>query len=242
MRFRRKRRDRPGLDDGERTFGQCPLDVHRHAVELLDLHAHVRQFGGLCVVQHGCAAQRLGDWVLLRATFQQHGHHLLVSRLARKHPAGRLVHRERVWRHLPAHDGLAQAPGRREHGLVALAGDRVGGEQNARRLRRHQHLHDHRQADRALVDAVPRPVTDHPRRPQRGPAPPDRVQHTAGALDVEERVLLAGEGEVGQVLGRGRRTHGDRRIVSRQSRIRLRDGPGDRRRHLCLGEQRANTT
>ena len=57
------------------------------------------------------------------------------------------------------------------------------------------------------------------------------------APDVEVGVLLAGEGHVGQVLGRGRRANGDRHVVTERP-VGLADLLGDRGGHVLAGEQR----
>src|SRR3712207_7374895 len=47
------------------------------------------------------------------------------------------------------------------------------------------------------VDALPAPVADRPRRPERGSAVPDGREQGVVAADVEERVLLSGEARLG---------------------------------------------
>ena len=42
---------------------------------------------------------------------------------------------------------------------------------------------------------------------------PDRLKHVVGAADVEKGFLLAGEGRIGQILGRRRGAHGERGIA-----------------------------
>ena len=44
---------------------------------------------------------------------------------------------------------------------------------------------------------------------ERGEHVADRVEHVVGAADVEEGLLLAGEGRFRQVFGRGRGAHGE---------------------------------
>ena len=162
---------------------------------LFDLPAQARQLGGLPVVEHGRAAAGFRHRLLCGARFGPHGHHALLGGFAAQHAACGLVHDERVGRHQPAHNGFAQAPGGGEHGLVAAAGDGVGGEQDAGRVGQYQGLHYHRQCDGVLVNVVLQAIADGARCPQAGPALFDGGQHGLGAADVKVSLLLAGKGE-----------------------------------------------
>ena len=65
----------------------------------------------------------------------------------------------------------------------------------------HHPLHPGRQRDRLVVEAVVHAVGDRPVVVERGEHLPDREQDVVDAADVEEGLLLPGEGGVGQVLG-----------------------------------------
>ena len=198
------------------TVGQRPLDIHRHLVKRLDLHGQPRQLGRGRVVQHGRAAHLLRHGLLVRAYLGSHGHHLLVGRLALQHAAGRLGHGQRVGRHHAAHHRLAQAPCRADHDLIAAAGDRVGGEQDAGGLGRHEQLHDHRQRHALRRNPLARAIADGACRPQRRPALDRRVQHRVRAADVEVGLLLPGEGSLRQVFGGGGGADGNSRLRIRK--------------------------
>lgn len=92
---------------------------------------------------------------------------------------------------------LAEPEDRVDHGAAPVAGERVGGEQDARRLGVHEFLDDDRQRDGLGRDAVARAVGDGALGPQARPALDDRVEDRVEAAHVEERVLLPGEGRLG---------------------------------------------
>jgi len=78
----------------------------------------------------------------------------------------------------------------------------MGGEEDTSGLGGDQALDHHSQAQSLEADVAPRPVADGARRPQRGPAAPDRIEHLVDAFDVEVGLLLTGKGRLGQVLCR----------------------------------------
>jgi len=84
----------------------------------------------------------------------------------------------------------------------AVRGDRVGGEEDARRLRVHKPLDDHRHADGAVAGTGARAVRDGALGEERGPTAADVPQNRGCADDVQVGVVLAGERCPGQVLGR----------------------------------------
>ena len=120
------------------------------------------------------------------------------------------------------HHRLAKPEAGVDHYFGAGAGDRVGGEGHAGNLGRHHPLDDHRHPDGGIVDATSLPVGRRPLGPQRRPASPHRVEQGRFALNVQERVLLSGEGRPRQILGRGTGADGDR--AAAQIGVRGEDG------------------
>ena len=111
---------------------------------------------------------------------------------------------------------LPQAGAGVDHRLPPPAGHRVGGEQHPRGGRVHHPLHHHREPDLPVVDAGRGAVGDRPIRPQRRPAPADRLDDPVRPDHVQIGVLLAGEAGVGQVL-RGRRgPHRDGHVLAQR--------------------------
>ena len=128
------------------------------------------------------------------------------------------------------HDGLAQPGTGVDDQLPPVAGDGIGGEHHPGHVRVDHALHDHRQGDLGVVDALGGAVADGPLGPQRGPAAPGGVQHGVGAHDVEVGVLLTREAGPGQVLGGGRGTDRHRYVVAERAVARG-DGVGQIVRH-----------
>ena len=106
-------------------------------------------------------------------------------------------------------------------GAVAASGEGIGGEQDAGRVGVHQFLNDDREGNGAGGHVVAGAVGDGALGPEAGPAFNRGVADGVEAADVEERVLLAGEGRLGQVLGGGRGADGDRAVGE------VSDGCGD---------------
>ena len=71
----------------------------------------------------------------------------------------------------------------------------------------HHLLHDHRQGDRGLIHAVAGPIADGACRPEAAEAVDNGGKQIVLAQHVQERVLLAGKGQVRQVLGGGGGAH-----------------------------------
>jgi hypothetical protein len=91
--------------------------------------------------------------------------------------------------------------------LVASAGHRVGGEHDAGSLGGHHRLHDDRNPYLARLDAAPSPVRNRSLGPQRSPALSNRVNELLLPENIQEAVLLPGEGRAWQVLGGGAGSH-----------------------------------
>ena len=121
--------------------------------------------------------------------------------------------------------------------LVALARGGDGGEEDAGDVRGHHDLHHNRHRDAVLVEAVLVAVGDRLRVPEARPAVAHRRDHRLRARHVEERLLLPGEAEPGEVLGRGAAPHGDR-WLARQRGVRRRDLGGRRLRERVVREER----
>ena len=144
------------------------------------------------------------------------GEHLLVGEdrplaggRSLNHLAARDVDRIVVGVDRAGDELFSEARDRVDRRVPALSGDRVGGEQDARRGGIHHLLHDHGKADPCVIDAVGTPVGDRALVPQRRPAAADRVEEAVYAGNVEVRVLLARERSARHVLGSCRRPHCD---------------------------------
>ena len=98
---------------------------------------------------------------------------------------------------------LTETETRIDDHLRPLAGGRVRGEENARDFGGDHDLRHHRHRHRRLVDAVLMPVRDSSLGPKRSPAVLDRRHEGFSAPHVQVRLLLAGKGQVGQILGIG---------------------------------------
>ena len=88
---------------------------------------------------------------------------------------------------------------------------------------------DDGEPDAGRVDVVRVAVRDRALVPERGPAAPQRIEERVVAADIEDRVLLAGEARLGEIL-RGRRgAHRDCRRAERAVAVadRGRDAVGD---------------
>ena len=85
---------------------------------------------------------------------------------------------------------------------LPVAGDRVGREQDAGRLRDDHLLQHHCHVHLTMVDAVAQAIGDRALGEERSPAPADVFEDRRRPHNVQERVLLASEGCGGQVLCR----------------------------------------
>jgi hypothetical protein len=153
---------------------------------------------------------------------------------------GGLVDVELVGVHRALHHALAQAVGRgHEHG-VPETGLGVHGEHHPRGpdVGADHALHARRQRHRLVVEPVVHPVGDGPVVVEGGVDLPDRLQHRLDAADVEERLLLPGEGGVGQVLRRraGAHREGGARVVPGEPLVGAADGGLQRRREGLLDD------
>jgi hypothetical protein len=120
-------------------------------------------------------------------------HQTLVAQAPFEHRTGRRIDDEMVGVDVTGDHGFAKPRRRVDDRLPAPAGHRVGGEHDTSHGRLHQVLDDHRQTRRGVVDAVGRSVHHGPVRPQRRPAPVDRIEDGFDTHDVQIGVLLAGE-------------------------------------------------
>ncbi len=138
--------------------------------------------------------------------------------------------------HLPGDQGLAQPKGGVDHGLGAGAGEGVGGEEDAGGLALDHVLHDHGQGHLVVVDAVALAIANGPGGPQAAPTVDDGLGQGVHTQDVEEGVLLPGEGHVRQILGGGGGAHGHG--AASQQTVADRQRPAQLVRHLALSEAR----
>ena len=202
-----ERRDVARLHDPELpVFVDGPLDVLRAAEVLLD------------------TCPESGDLVQLRVAED--------VAAALEHRARSGFDDEVLGIHGARHELLAETPNRFDHCALAASGDGVGGEEHARALGIDHSLHDHREPEAARREIVSLAIRDGAVIPERCPALADRVEDGVLSSDAEDGVLLACEARVGQVLGRRRRTHRDRRRAERPVRVadRIGDPCGDGRR------------
>ena len=91
-----------------------------------------------------------------------------------------------------------------DHHLVAVAGDRMGGERHSRRRRVDHHLHQYRHPGRAAT--MPLVVGGHPLGGGGGETPPHRIAQPFDR-DIQVGLVEAGVGRVRQILGGARGAH-----------------------------------
>ena len=191
-----QRGDRPGLHDGKSSVHTTPLDVLGRAEGSLDLLADGGKFSQLTVCEgRGGLDVRFGFPV------------------AQPPGEGRFA---------SGHQFLAQSHHCLDDTGEPVGGHGVGGKQYARNLRGNHLLHHHGDGHILVAEAVFHAVRNRPVVVQRG----ETIHHSAGDVGgpyVQVAVLLPRKGGVGQVLRRGRRTHGkeDVRGIGRQSRLKL---------------------
>ena len=107
----------------------------------------------------------------------------------------------------------------------------------------HHFLHSNRKRHLRVVKPLMHAIGNRTVIEQRGENATTDAQQIFRATDIEEGVLLAGKGGVGEVLGRGRTAHRHirlRPILPRQVRVRRRDFPGQVRRHVGVEYPAAN--
>lgn len=217
-----ERGDGAALQHVQAVVGQGPLDVLRLAVVRLDPPAQALQTQDLGVGELLDALSFRLDRLLQGAAAGGGAQFLRLhgDRPADDPPAPDPVV---VGVDQPRDERLPEAEPGVDRDHVPVAGDRVSGEHDARRVGEDHLLDHHRQPHGAVLEAVPDPVGHRPVGEQRRPAPPHAVDHRGGAADVEVGVLLPGEGAGGQVLGGRAGTHRARHAVA----ARLLQVPGD---------------
>ena len=133
-----------------------------------------------------------------------------------------LVHQEVVRRDLTRHDRLAESPRGLDGDLGPVTGGRIEREGHPGRLGIDHLLHSHRHRHHLVIVSHLVAVGHGPVGEERGPAPLDMFDDGVGAPDPQERVLLAGEAGVGQVLGGGTRPDRNGHVVLVATRAQLR--------------------
>ena len=103
---------------------------------------------------------------------------------------------------VPAEEGFTEAEGGVNHCFCAPAAERVCCKEYTRSIALDHLLHDYRKSNVGLVDAVTGPVGNGARGPQAAPAVDDGAKQGFVPDNVEERVLLAGEGHAWKVFCR----------------------------------------
>jgi hypothetical protein len=127
----------------------------------------------------------------------------------------RLEDLELVGVHGALHDVLSKTPCPGDQHELVEARLGIDGEHHARgrHVGTHHLLDPDRQGHLKMIEAVEVAIGDRPVGEKRGIAAPAGGHQRLGAHDVQERLLLAGEAGVGQVLGRGRGADGDRQLL-----------------------------
>ncbi|KAF5033633.1 hypothetical protein DSECCO2_604660 [anaerobic digester metagenome] len=110
-------------------------------------------------------------------------------------------------------------------------------EHHARLLRVDELLHDDRDVDRVVVEALFRTVIDRTGAVERCPALLDGLKQVLLAADVEVGLLLAGKGRIGQVFGGGRRPDSDDHRFGREPAVGKADVFANPFRHRRLEHQ-----
>ena len=246
-----------GLEDEELAIDAvlAPLDVHGTAIVLLDDGGVAGQLGDL-LVGEGKARTLLGRRVdgahgaalgggILELHLDELGAQVTADDGVLASGQHGLVDVELVGVDGPLHDGLAQAPAAGDEHHVLETGFGVDGEHHARGAQvAAAHALDagrqgHALMGKALVDAV----GDGAVVVERGKDLADAVQDGVDADDIEDGLLLAGEGGVGQVLGGGAGAHGERdagRGILREAGEVLADGLFQVRREGSLAHPAAD--
>jgi hypothetical protein len=131
-------------------------------------------------------------------------------------------------------------PDRLDQHLFLPAGEGVEGEEDPGRLRRYLLLDEDRHPDPTRVQAAPGGVGTGPLAPGGGPAGADRRQEGGEPIrplpchDVQDGVVLAGEGDLRQVLGGGGGADGE---GGRKDGARLLQCPHHLGGHCCLPQR-----
>jgi hypothetical protein len=210
-----------GLDHIEETIQPVlrPLDVHGPAIVVLDQDRLLGQFHDLGVGDGEAQTIRLRHLLgedLLGATGLGIDHaQSLAAHIAAQHggPArgqGRLVDIELVGIDGALDHHFAQAIAGGDKDGVAETRFRVQGKHDAGggEVAAHHALDAGGEGDVAMLEALMDPVGNSPIVEQGGEHLLDAVLDVVQALDVEEGLLLTGEGGIRQVLGGGGGAHG----------------------------------
>ena len=216
-----------GLDDVELSVDPVlgPLHVHRPAVVLLDRTRVAGEFQNVLVGEAEASAVGLrgGDVSrrVLRLALDEDHLHRLVAEEAAQHRAvageiGRLVDVELVRVDGALNHVLAEAVGARHEDGVAKARLGVDGEHHTRRgdIGAHHLHHADRQRDLEVVEALVDSVVNGAIGEEAGEATAARVEQALLALDVEIRILLAGEARRRQVLRSCGAAHGETDLLA----------------------------
>ncbi len=220
---REQRRDRPALDDLKVIVDQAPFDVLGAAEVRLDPPAELREPHDLRIRQRRLLLPLWLDRLFLRPAGGRSLDGTLLGRdrlgddLAVPHAVDVRVHDARD-------QGLAEAEAGLHGGDLPAAGDGIGREQDAGRLREDHLLHDHGHVDLAVVEAVPQAVGHGPLAEERGPAAADVAEDRVPPDDVQIRVLLARERGCRQILRRRAGSHRIRGVLAEPD-----ERAGDRR-------------
>jgi hypothetical protein len=221
-----QRGDRPALDDVEGIAHQAPFDVLGATEVRFDLPAQPREPHDLRVCQRWLLLALRIDRLLQRPTCRRSvdGKRLGADRLGDDLTVPHLVD---VRVHQAGDQGFAQAEAGFYGGDLPVAGDRVGREQDAGRLREDHLLHDHGHVDLPVVEAVPQAVGHGPLGEERGPAPADVLEDRRRPHDAQVRIVLAREGGVRQVFRRRAGSDGVGGLIAEPG-----ERAGDRRRQI----------
>ena len=126
---------------------------------------------------------------------------------SREHAEVPFGEHEAVGRHLARDQGLAHPEAGLDDQPVGPAGDRIGGEEHARRFSRDESLDDHGHVRAEVIESIPLAVVIGPLRPQRGPAFLDGLNTAREVGHAQIGVVLPGKRMSGQILHRGRGSH-----------------------------------
>jgi len=222
-----ERGDRAALDDLEIVVGQTPLDVLGAAEVRFDPPADLDEPHGLRIREGRLLLPLRLDRLFPRPA-RRRGDDRQPLGADRPGDDLAVAHLVDVRVHQAGDQRLAQAEAGLHRGDLAVAGDGVGGEEDAGRVRKDHPLHHHGHAGIAVVDAVPQAVGHRPFGEERGPAPADVPQDRFRPHDVQVGVLLPREGGRRQVLRRRAGADGIRGLLAEP-----RERAGDRRRQVA---------
>src|SRR5574338_1420979 len=222
-------RFRTGLEDVELAVvaALAPLDVHRAAIVLLDDHGVTGQLQHVLVGQGELHPVGLGhihrpggtaSFLLLGEDhLDQLGAEVAADHRRLALCQGGLVYIELVGVHRALHDRFAQAIGGGDEDHVLETGFGIDGEHHSRSadVRAHHALHPGGERHLGVGEALVHAVGDGPVVVEGGKHLLHGVEDVLVAVDIQEGLLLAGEGGVGQILGGGGGTHGEAALALR---------------------------